>query len=279
MFVNFKSGRKSKCNTTSMASQCGPERCFKGFAMFAADGQRKRKEEIEKREERKRMKEGNPECMTVQLLREVLEEMGEPYSKSWKKTQLIQRVRAAREKHNSTADLISSATTMASTASQPSTGPSGNVFRNSAGHLSSGPRSEFTNAKLTIFSSSKEQVSATNGDSLFPRKRSIAGSVTVLYYYDEEKERIIHLLLHILFIFDLISISMDNITYYFVITALTSINAFLLINCVGFLYSSLLGLIMLLLICYMFARANVISVCKDVNFRHAVNDPLPMTVR
>ena len=150
----------------------------------------------------------------------------------------------------------------------------------SAGHLSSGPRSEFTNAKLTIFSSSKEQVSATNGDSLFPRKRSIAGSVTALYYYDEEKERIIHLLLHILFIFDLISISMDNITYYFVITALTSINAFLLINCVGFLYSSLLGLIMLLLICYMFARANVISVCKDVNFRHAVNDPLPlMTVR
>ena len=63
------------------------------------DKERERKEEIEKREERKRMKEGNPECMTVQLLKEVLEEMGEPYSKSLKKkTQLIQRVRAAREK-------------------------------------------------------------------------------------------------------------------------------------------------------------------------------------
>ena len=86
------------------------------------------------------------------------------------------------------------------------------------------------------------------------------------------------MLLHILFIFDLISISMDN-NITFVITALTSINAFLLINCVGFLYSSLLGLMMLLLICYMFARANVITVCKDVNFRHAVNDLLPMTVR
>ena len=49
------------------------------------DKERERKQEIEKREERKRMKEGNPECMTVQLLKEVLEEMGEPYSKSLKK--------------------------------------------------------------------------------------------------------------------------------------------------------------------------------------------------
>ena len=107
--------------------------------------------------EKTRLKEGNPECVTVQLLKEVLEEIGKPYSKSWKKTQLIQRVKAAREKHNSTVCLISSATTVASTASQPNTGPSGNFLRNSAGHLSTGPRSEFTTAKLTISPSSKEQ--------------------------------------------------------------------------------------------------------------------------
>ena len=116
-------------------------------------------------------------------------------------TQLIQRVRAARETHNSTACLISSATAIASNACQPNTGPSGNLFRNSAGHLSTDPRSEFTTAQLTISPFSKEKVSATNGD-------SVAGSVTVLYYYDEEKERIIHLLLDILFIFDLINIYM-----------------------------------------------------------------------
>ena len=57
-------------------------------------------------------------------------------------TNKIQKKKKAREKHNSTACLISSATTMASTASQPNTGPSGNFFRNSAGHLSTGPRSE-----------------------------------------------------------------------------------------------------------------------------------------
>ena len=123
---------------------------------------------------------------------------------------------------------------MASTASQPNTEPSGNFFRNSAGHLSTDPRSAFTTTQLTISPFSKEKVSATNGD-------SVAGSVTVLYYYDEEKERIIHLLLDILFIFDLIDIYMDNITYYYVIAVLMSINAFVL------------GLIMLLLTCYMFA--------------------------
>ena len=95
---------------------------------------------------------------------------------------------------------------MVSTARQPNTEPSGNFFRNSAGHLSIGCRSEFTTAQLTISPFSKEQVSATNGDSSFPRKHSVAGSVTVPYYYDEEKRRIIHLPLHILFIFDLINI-------------------------------------------------------------------------
>ena len=188
--------------------------CLKGFATFAADGQRKREEGRDRKKRRKEKDEGRqPRMYDCSIVERGARRNGRTLQQKLEKTQLIQRVRAAREKHNSTAGLISSATTMASTASQPSTGPSGNVFRNSAGHLSSGPRSEFTNAKLTIFSSSKEQVSATNGDSLFPRKRSIAGSVTVLYYYDEEKERIIHLLLHILFIFDLISISMDNITY------------------------------------------------------------------
>ena len=183
-------------------------------------------------------------------------------------TQLIQRVRAARETRNSTACLISSATAIASSACQPNTGPSGNLFRNSAGHLSTGSRSELTpNCETDNPPSSKEQVSAaTDGDSSFPRKRSVAGSVTVLYNYDEEKERIIHLLLHIRFIFDLINIYMDNITYFYVIAALMSIDAFLLINCVGFLYSSLLGLIMVLLTCYMFARVNVISVCNKVDF-------------
>ena len=74
---NFKSGGKNKCNTID---QYLP-------SLQLMNKERERKEEIEKREERKRMKECNPECMTVHFLREVLEKMGEPYSKSWKKTE------------------------------------------------------------------------------------------------------------------------------------------------------------------------------------------------
>ena len=54
----FKSGRKSKYNTTSMASQCELERCFKGFATFAADGQRKREERRDRKKRRKEKDEG-----------------------------------------------------------------------------------------------------------------------------------------------------------------------------------------------------------------------------
>lgn len=42
-------------------------------------------------------KKGNPEDLSIRLLREILDEMGEPYSKSWKKGVLIEKVRAARE--------------------------------------------------------------------------------------------------------------------------------------------------------------------------------------
>ena len=48
------------------------------------------------------MKKGNPEDLTSRLLREILDEMGELYSKSWKKGVLIKKVRAAREKANNT---------------------------------------------------------------------------------------------------------------------------------------------------------------------------------
>ena len=41
-----------------MASQCGLERCFKGFATFAADGQRKREERRDRKKRRKEKDEG-----------------------------------------------------------------------------------------------------------------------------------------------------------------------------------------------------------------------------
>ena len=88
---NFKSGGKNKCNTID---QYLP-------SLQLMNKERERKEEIEKREGRKRMKECNPECMTVHFLREVLEKMGKPYSKSWKKNRIFfQKVKCSKTYSN-----------------------------------------------------------------------------------------------------------------------------------------------------------------------------------
>lgn len=133
--------------------------------------------------------ERNPEDMTIQLLREVLEEMGEHYSKSWKKIQLIQRVRDAREKQNltvchTTCTSASVFTTTTATASQQNTG-----------------FSEDIDTAKTIFTCSYEHET----DSSFPRTPHRVGSTTVLYYYDEENERIIFFFF-LLFILGMISV-------------------------------------------------------------------------
>ena len=49
------------------------------------DEERKKKEDLQRKDEREKIKQGNPNDMTITLLREILDEMGEPYKKSWKK--------------------------------------------------------------------------------------------------------------------------------------------------------------------------------------------------
>ena len=80
-------GRISVTQLTSMARQWGPERYFKGFATFAADEQRKREEKRDREKRRKEKDEGMQPRMYDCSFFEVLEKMGKPYSKSWKKNQ------------------------------------------------------------------------------------------------------------------------------------------------------------------------------------------------
>ena len=132
----------------TMVSRCGPEQYIKGFATFAADGQRKRKERRVRKKRRKEKDEGRqPRKYDYSV---VLEEMGEPYSKSWKKLQLIQKVRTAREKQNFTAYLT--------------TCPATTTIVTTATHQGTGPRRDFETAKTTS-SSSQEQVLAADGNS------------------------------------------------------------------------------------------------------------------
>ena len=50
------------------------------------DEERKKKEDLQRKDEREKIKQGNPNDMTITLLREILDEMGKPFKKSWKKT-------------------------------------------------------------------------------------------------------------------------------------------------------------------------------------------------
>ena len=68
------------------------------------DKERQKREESQQKEENEKMKKKkkNPEDLTIQFLGEILDEMGELYSKSWKKGVLIKKVRAVRGKANNT---------------------------------------------------------------------------------------------------------------------------------------------------------------------------------
>ena len=49
------------------------------------DKERQKREKSQQKKENEKRKKGNPEDLSIRLLREILDEMGEPYSKSWKK--------------------------------------------------------------------------------------------------------------------------------------------------------------------------------------------------
>ena len=66
------------------------------------DKERQKREESQQKEENEKRRKGNPEDLSIRLLGEIVDEMGEPYSKSWKKGVLIEKVRAAREKADNT---------------------------------------------------------------------------------------------------------------------------------------------------------------------------------
>ena len=103
--------------------------------------------------------------------------MGEPYSKSWKIGVLIEKVRAAREKANNT-------TCTASVRNTVTTGQERTI-----GHSSDSDSADSFTAKAIVNSRS------TSTSSSFRRVQRVVRKTQILYYFDEKKERLIHLLL------------------------------------------------------------------------------------
>ena len=171
--------------------------------------------------------------------------MGEPYSKSWKKGVLIEKVRAAREKANNT-------TCTASVRNTVTTGQERTI-----GHSSDSDSADSFTAKASVNSRS------TSTSSLFRRVQRVVRKTQILYYFDEKKERLIHLLLLVLFIIDLLRAYMANSLYVYVIYTLILIQATLVFEEIICFFSSFIALLMMLLTCSMFAQVNVRSFCGD----------------
>ena len=169
--------------------------------------------------------------------------MGEPYSKSWNKRVLIEKVRAVREKGNST-------TCTASVRNTVTTG-----HESTTGHSSDSDSAESFTAKA----SDNSHCNSTSTSPTFRRVRFVVN----LYYFDENKERLIHLLLVVQFLIDLLGAYMANALYVNVIYTLILIQATLAFEEIICLFSSFLALLMMLLTCSMFAQVNVRSFCGD----------------
>ena len=178
--------------------------------------------------------------MTITLLREILDEMGEPYKKSWKKTVLIEKVIAAREKANNMTCTASATSTVAT------------------GHESTTSHSLDTSAESLTAKAST--CSSPSTSSRFCHARKIVQPSKFIYYFDEKKERVIHLLLLLLFMIDLINAYMANAIYLHVINTLMSIQATLIFEELTCLFSILLALLLLLLTSFFFCA----SKCKPL---------------
>ena len=207
------------------------------------DKERQKREGSQQKEENEKRKKGNPEDLSIWLLREILDEMGEPYCKSWKKGVLIEKVRAGREKANNTRCTASVRNTV-------TTGQERTI-----GHSSDSDSADSFTAKASVKS--------TSTSSSFRRVQRVVRQTQILYYFDEKKERLIHLLLLVLFIIDLLRAYMPNSLYVYVIYTLILIQATLVFEEIICFFSSFIALLMMLLTCSMFAQVNVRSFCGD----------------
>ena len=164
---------------------------------------------------------------------------------NWKKGVLIEKVRAAREKANNT-------TCTASVRDTVITGQERTI-----GHSSDSDSANSFTAKASA--------NSTSTSSSFPRVQCVVLPTQILYYFDEKKERLMHLLLLVLFIIDLLSAYIANALYVYVIYTLILIQATLVFEEIILIcfFSSFLALLMMLLTCSMFAQVNVRSFCGD----------------
>lgn len=185
----------------------------------AAERERLRAEERCREEEKKKKKMGEPENMTIRLLKEVLDDLNVTYKASDKKQDLIAKVRQAREEL------------------QESHCQQGRPFHFPLNYNNNHDDDQSHWHKIN---------SVTFKASLFP-----------LIYYDERKERFLHLLFQLLFLFELIGLYLEVILCQAVVCFIVMVYSLHLhVGLVTGFVTEFFRLWMELLSCWLFAKVN-----------------------
>lgn len=198
----------------------------------------RRREEADKKlkkEQEEKIKRGKAEDMTVRLLREVLDEIGVHYNKTSKKADLIQKVKEARKEQSNVADI--------STSSHGTEMGSGSMEDTTTSKHSHSFGAHFTMDQCD------EKL----------RKRALGWCP---YYDDEKWKRFYYLLLHLLFLLEILGLYLDILTYLYVVTSIRAIMC--LVGSVYFLLV-LTRVLRLLFASFMFASINLVSFLYDGN--------------
>ena len=179
-----------------------------------AERERLLAEERRREEEKKKKKMGEPEDMSICLLKEVLDDLNVTYRASEKKRHLIEKVRQARERLQES------------------------HCQQDTSHFASYRNNDYTEDQ------SHWHNGCTFKASLFP-----------LIYYDERKERLLHLLFHLLFLFELVTLYLEVLLYQEVVCFIVMVYS-LYLGLVRYFVTEFFRLWMELLSCWLFAKVN-----------------------
>lgn len=215
-------------------------------ALTEMDREREKKEAMLKKEEREQRKKGRAEDMTVQLLKEVLREMGVHFTQSCRKAELINKLTEARKQANQTTDADSIREYCEATINS-------NNNRATEAVVDDGGRSYSTNRPGNEHTT-----------------ENISGFVFryPVYYFDAKKDRLWYLLLHLVFLLEIIGIYLGQATYLQAIFLLLLVQVYISLACLAYVILCLhiTELLLLYFTSNLYASVNLAPFLNNVVF-------------
>ena len=102
----------------------------------------------------------------------------------------------------------------------------------------------------------------------FRREYKMRWAAMFPYYYDQKREQLFYLFLHLLFLLNIIGAYLDNATFSYIIYVLRSFPLAIILSAIVYLLIVLTHVFRLLLSSFMFASLKIRSFCNDGNLNH-----------